>query len=323
MKSLLSKNTTGGSVEAAPPTFVRLTFLKYRDLSSAVISPYFGQALLLRMRIKRMKDKTTASDERHGVFVTCGVFYVTDDCPINRKYNNAYNGSSVGVETLQIISVTQGLEETPSDILFQHDPDINAKAAFQRSQSPVSVALATLAKHCPPQLGRKTKTKRQFSSLEQESPLKITRKRPRFTSWGRPRQEEVLLSWLTHALVPSNVQSSDMPSDMHAQDKKITEDPCDPEGRDDFPPSASHVSVKRPKTACRVSLASIPEERRSFWLTRPLRTDISAQGDLQPATSPPSHSQSPPIPAARFSSVYASCFARPQRQPSVIHWKLP
>lgn len=187
----------------------------------------------------------------------------------------------------------------------------------------MSIALATLAKHCQPQLGRKTKTKRQFSSLEQESPSKITRKRPRFTSWGRPRQEDVPLSQLTDALVPSDAQSSDMPSDMHAQDKKITEDPCDSEIRDAFPPSVSGVSVKRPKTAYRVSLASIPEERRSFWLTRPLRTDILAQGDLQPATSPPSHSQSPPTPAVRFSSVYASCFARPQRQPSVIHWKLP
>lgn len=299
MKLSLSKNNTGGSVEAAPSTFKTPRLLSGRHLS-VLLS---GSAATHEDQTD--EDKTTASNER--------------------KYNDAYDGRSVGGETLQIIPVTQGLEETPSDIRFKHDPDINAEAAFQRSRSPVSVALATLAKHCPPQLGRKAKTKRQFSSLEQESPPKKARKRPRFTGWGRPRQEEVLLSWLTHALVPADVQSTDMPSDIHAQDKIITEGPCGSEVRDAFPPSVSHVSVKRPKTACRVSIASIPEERWSFWLTRPLRTtrtsDILAQGDLQPATSPPS--QTPPITAVQFSSVYASCFARPQRQPSVIHWKLP
>jgi hypothetical protein len=38
------------------------------------------------------------------------LFYVTDDCPTNRKYNDAYDGPSVG-ETLEIIPVAQGLGE--------------------------------------------------------------------------------------------------------------------------------------------------------------------------------------------------------------------
>lgn len=124
MKSLLSKNNTGGSVEAAPPTFVRLTFL-----NSCIIPTNRPEQKLPRLFSGRYlsvlwsgstathedqtdEDKTTASDERHGVFVTCGVFYVTDDCPINRKYNDASNGRSVGGETLQIIPVTQGSGET-------------------------------------------------------------------------------------------------------------------------------------------------------------------------------------------------------------------
>jgi hypothetical protein len=120
MKSLLSKNNTGGSVEAAPPTFVRLTFLNSctipthcpeqktpRLLSGRYLSVLWSGSAPTH-EDQTYEDKTTA---RHGVFVKCGVFYVTDDCPINRKYNDAYNGHSVG-ETLQIISVTQGLGET-------------------------------------------------------------------------------------------------------------------------------------------------------------------------------------------------------------------
>ncbi|KAG2367006.1 hypothetical protein BDR07DRAFT_1373158 [Suillus spraguei] len=136
-------------------------------------------------------------------------------------------------------------------------------------------------------------------------------------SWGRPRQEEELLSWLTHALVPS---------DVHAQDKKIA-DLCDSQVEDASPKFVSRVSIKWRETTRRISVASIPEERWSYWLTRPLRTarksDASAQGDLQPPTSLSDHSRTPSIPATRFSSAYASCFASPERQPSVIHWKRP
>ncbi|KAG1887251.1 hypothetical protein F4604DRAFT_1720935 [Suillus subluteus] len=231
---------------------------------------------------------------------------------------------SVG-EMLEIISVPQCSGETPHVIRSQHDSDIDAagaEMAFQRLRSFVAEALGTLAKHCPPQLGRKAKTKRQQSSLEQENSSKIARKRRHLIGWGRPRQEEDLLSWLTHSLVPP-----DMSSDVHAEDKKIAEGPCDSEVGNASPKSVSHVSVKRLKIARRTSLTSIPEERWSYWLTRPLCTTrmsgISAQGDLQPPASPPDRSQTPPIPAVRFSSAYASCFANTQRQPSVIRWKLP
>ncbi|KAG2060810.1 hypothetical protein BDR06DRAFT_947301, partial [Suillus hirtellus] len=145
----------------------------------------------------------------------------TDDCHLKRKYND--NHSVRGV-TLEIISVPQDSGETPSDIRSKQDSDIDAsegetpsgihsrqdsdasegETAFQRSQSPVTAALAVLAKHCPPQLGRKTKTKRQYSLLEQEDSPKIARKRRQLTGLGCPRQDDVLLAWLTHALAPSD-----------------------------------------------------------------------------------------------------------------------
>jgi len=188
----------------------------------------------------------------------------------------------------------------------------------------VAAVLAKLAKHCPPQLGQKAKTERQYSSLEPENSPKIARKRRQLTGWSRPRQEKVLFSWLTHALMPSDVRPCDGLSDVHAQDKKISEDSCDLEIGDAFSKSVSHVSVKRQTIARRTSLATIPEERWPFWLTRPLRTtqtsNTSAQGDLQPSTD---HNQTPLIPSVRFSSANASCFANIRRQPSVIRWKLP
>ncbi|KAG1779203.1 hypothetical protein EV702DRAFT_1195700 [Suillus placidus] len=250
--------------------------------------------------------------------------------------NNNTCGSVEATPTFKTLRLLSGryLHMLWSGSAATHEDQMNeddtaaaeAGAAFQRSRSPVSAALATLAKHCPPQLGRKTKKKRQYSSLEQENSPKLAGKRRQPIGWGGPRQEEVLLSWLTHALVPSDVQPSDMPFDVHAQDKKI-EDPCDSEAGDPSPKSVSHVLVTQPKTTRRISLASMPEERWSFWITRPLCTtrasETSAQGDLQPATSPPDHSRTAPIPAVRFSSAYASCFANPQRQPSAIHWKLP
>ncbi|KAG2347935.1 hypothetical protein BDR05DRAFT_987283 [Suillus weaverae] len=306
MKSSLSKNNnTCGSVEAAPPTFKTLRLLSGRYLHML----WLGSAATHE---DQMNENNTAAG----------------------KYNDDHSG---GGEMLKVISVSQSLgssdapvEETPSDIRSQDNSDIHAaeaEAAFKRSRSPVSAALATLAKRCPPQLGRKTKTKRQYSSLEQENSPKLAGKRRQPIGWGRPRQEEVLLSWLTHALVPSDRQPSDMPSDVHAQDKKITKDPCDSEAGDASPKSVSGVLVKQPKTARRISFASIPEERWSFWITRPLCTtrasETSAQGDLQPPTSPPDHSRTPPNSAVRFSSAYASCFANPQRQPSAIRWKLP
>ncbi|KAG1835203.1 hypothetical protein EV424DRAFT_1359493 [Suillus variegatus] len=265
----------------------------------------------------------------------------TDDCHLKRKYNN---NCSVGGEALEIISVPQGSGETPSDIRSWQDSNIDAsegetpsgirsrqdsdidasegETAFQRSQSPVTAALAALAKHCPPQLGRKTKTKRQYSSLEQEDSPKIARKRRQLTGLGRPRQDDVLLAWLTHALAPSDVRS-----DGHAQDQEIDEDPCNSKVGNTSPKSVSHVSVKRRETANKFPLTSIQEGRRSYWITRPLRTtrtfDTSDQRDLRPPTSPPDNSQTPPIPAVRFPSAYPSYFANPQRQPSVIRWKLP
>ncbi|KAG1821178.1 uncharacterized protein BJ212DRAFT_1551038 [Suillus subaureus] len=293
MKFSLSQNNAGGSVEAAPPAFntprLRLSGRYLHVLWSGSAATHEDQM---------NETDTVAGDE------------------------TKYTGDrSVGVETLEIISVPEGsgssdtpVEETLPDGRSPHGSVTDAAKAevtLQRLRSPVAAALATLAKHCPPQLGWKAKTKRQYSSLEQEDSPKITRKRRQLIGWGRPRQEEDLLSWLTHALVPSYVQPSDVPSDVHAQDNKIAEDPCD------------SVSVKGLST----SLASIPEERWSYWLTRPLRTtrtsDALALEDLQSPTFPPDHSQTPPIPAVRFSSAYASCFANPQRQPSVIRWKLP
>ncbi|KAG2037654.1 hypothetical protein BDR03DRAFT_956494 [Suillus americanus] len=295
MKFSLSQTNARGSVEVASPTFnIPRLRLSRRYLHML----WSGSAATHEDHMD--EDDTDAGDERN----------YTDD-------------RSVGVETLELISVSQASGEAPHDIRSQNDFDIDAaetEIAFQRLRSPVAAALETLAKHCPPQFGRRAKTKRQYSSLEQENSPKIARKRRHLIGWGRPRQEEDLLSWLTHALTPS---------DVHAQDKKIAKDPCDSEVGNASPKSGSHVSVKRLKTTRRTSLTSIPEERWSYWLTRPLRTtrtsDISAQGDLQPATSPPDHSQTPPIPPVRFSSAsaYASCFANPQRQPSVIRWKLP
>lgn len=230
-----------------------------------------------------------------------------------RKYND---DSTVGGETLEIISVPQG--EIPPDLCSQPNSDIDsaeAEGTFQRSR--LAAALVAVAKHCPPQLGWQAKTKRQHNSLEQENSPKIARKQRQLVGFGRPRQEEELLSWLTHALVPS---------DVHAQDKKITEEPCGSQVGEPSPKFVSHISVKR-QTAHRISLSSIPEERWSYWLTRPLRrggtSDASAQGDLQPPTSVPGHSRTPSIPATRFTSAYASCFASGQRQPSVIRWKRP
>ncbi|KAG2093510.1 uncharacterized protein F5147DRAFT_421211 [Suillus discolor] len=312
MQSSLSQNNAGGSVEASPPIFKTLRLLSGRYLHM------FWSGSVATHEDEMDDDITAAGDER--------------------KYND---NCSVGGETLEIISVPQGSGETPSDIRSKQDSasegetpsgirsrqdsDIDAsegEAAFQRSQSPVTAALAALARHCPPQLGRKTKTTRFYSSLEQEDSPKIARKRRQLTGLGRPRQDDVLLAWLTHALAPSDVRS-----DGHAQDQKNDEDPCNSKVGNTSPKSVSHASVKRRGTAHKISLTSIQEGRRSYWLTRPLRTtrtfDTSAQGDLQPPTSPPDNSQTPPIPAVQFPSAYPSCFANPQRQPSVIRWKLP
>jgi hypothetical protein len=88
MKFSLSQNNAGGSVEAATPTFVRLTFLN----SCTVPTNRPEQNRIPRLRLSgRYVDKlwsgsaathedqmddddTAASDERY-VPVTCGVFY--------------------------------------------------------------------------------------------------------------------------------------------------------------------------------------------------------------------------------------------------------
>ncbi|KAG1750187.1 hypothetical protein EDB19DRAFT_1904425 [Suillus lakei] len=291
MKSSLSQNNADGSVEAAPPTFNTPRLLSGRYLHML----WSGSAATREDRLD--DDNTATSDEGH-VAVTCGVF-MSLTTPLNRKYNDCY----IGGETLGVISVSQALGETSVGVCSKRDSDTDIVEVFQHSRSPVSAALAALIKHIPLQLGRKAKTSPRDSSLEQENYPKIARKRRHLIGLGRPRQEEVLLSWLTHALVPSDVLPSDaqfVPSDVHDQDKKIAEDPCDSEVGNASPKSVSHVTVKQRKTAHRISLASIPEERSSYWLTRSLRTTrttgTSAQRDLQLPTSPPDHSRTPPIP---------------------------
>jgi hypothetical protein len=86
MKLSLSKNNTGGSVEAAPSTFVRLTFLnsctiptdRPEQKTPRLFSGRYLSVLLSGSAATHEdqtdEDKTTASNERHGVFVTCGVF---------------------------------------------------------------------------------------------------------------------------------------------------------------------------------------------------------------------------------------------------------
>ncbi|KAG1876763.1 hypothetical protein C8R48DRAFT_688455 [Suillus tomentosus] len=231
MQSSLSQNNAGGSVEASPPIFKTLRLLSGRYLHML----WSGSA-------------TTHEDEMDDDITAAG-----DE----RKYND---NCSVGGETF--ISVPQGSGETLSDIRSRQDSNIDAsegetpsgirsrqdsdidasegETAFQRSQSPVTAALAALTRHCPPQLGRKTKTKRLYSSLEQEDSPKIARKRRQLTGLGRPRQDDVLLAWLTHALAPSDVRS-----DRHAQDQKIDEDSCNSKVVNTSPKSVCHVSVKR------------------------------------------------------------------------------
>ncbi|KAJ8587517.1 hypothetical protein M405DRAFT_821495 [Rhizopogon salebrosus TDB-379] len=193
----------------------------------------------------------------------------------------------------------------------------DSRSAMSSVTSGVSTALATLAKHCPTPLGWNTKSKRRYSALETEDSLKITGRRRRLIGLSHPRQEEVLFAWLTHALVPS---------DAPGPHKEVSQNPRDSEVAAALQESIVHISVKRRKTAHRVSLTSIPEvdERWSYWLTRPLRTPwtFGASPGMDPLspTSPPSRSSTPSNPVAP--SAYASCFASPHRPPSVIRWKL-
>ncbi|KAG1733650.1 uncharacterized protein EDB91DRAFT_636266 [Suillus paluster] len=302
MKSSLSQINADGSVKVTPKT-PRILSGRYLHMLWA------GSAAMDEDQSD--EGDTSASDNSH-----------TDD-------------RSAVAETVKITSKSP--DETPCNICAEDNSDIiidEAEPTFQRSRSPVSsvtsgvsAALATLAKHCPPQLGwnSKIKTKRPHSSLEEEISPRIIRKRRQLIGWGHLQQEEVLLAWLTHALVPSD----SLPSEVLAQDKSVAHDPCDSEIENTPSQVISHVSVKRRKTAHRISLTPIPEaeERWPYWLTRPLRTPWTFGSPLRedppPRTSPPSHSPTPPIPAVRFSSAYASCFANAHRQPSVICWKLP
>ncbi|KAG2140063.1 hypothetical protein DEU56DRAFT_798374 [Suillus clintonianus] len=337
MKTSLPQNNPGGSVDAAPPTSVRAQpssiLVPFRLIVPEQKTPRLLSGRYLHMRQSgsaAMHEDLLDEDETDQTYValTCGVvfLYVIDNSLLNRKYND---GRSFG-ETLKFISVPQdpAVGETLSDICAEHDSDsviVEATATFQHSQlsvssvtSGVSATIATLAKHCPPQIGWKAKTKRQYGSLEEDNPPRIARKQRQLLSWGRPRQEEVLLAWLTHALVPSDVHAQP------AQDKKIAQDPCDSEVENASWRSISHVSVKRRKTAHVTSISK--EERRSCWLTRPLRTTWTsgtpAQEDLPHSNSPLDHSRTLPVPAVRFTSAYASCFANAHRQPSIIRWKL-
>ncbi|KAG0694803.1 hypothetical protein DFH29DRAFT_1006013 [Suillus ampliporus] len=334
MKSSLSQTNPGGSVEATP---VRSTSMLSFFVSANTTAPEQKTPRLLSGRYLHTlwPSSGAAHEDRHDHDNT-----VTSD---DRKYSD---DRFAAAETLQTISVTrtQGSDEIPCNISAEKKSDIiivEAETVFQhlRSRSPVSsvtfgvsAALATIAKHCPPQLGWKTKTKRRCSSLEENNSPRTATKRRQLVGWGRPRQEEVLLSWLTHALVPSDLLPSDVyvaPSDGLVQDEQVAQDPCDSELGNIPQQHVSHVSVKRRKIAHRTSLTCIPEgeERSPCWLTRPVRAprtfSLSPQRDLQPQTSPLSHGPTPPITVEPSSGAYASCFANAHRQPSIIRWKLP
>lgn len=206
----------------------------------------------------------------------------------------------------------------------------DSRSAASSITSGVSAALLTLAKHCPTQLGWKTKSKRRYGALEAEDPPKTSKRHRQLIGLGRPRQEEVLLTWLTHPMVPS---------DVHGESTEVVQNPCDSEVATAQQESSSHISIKRRKTAHRVSLTSIPEvdEGWSAWLTRPLRTpgtletsstpettSTACGGDASRCTSLTSYlsrSLTTSATVAPVSSAYASCFASPHRPPSVIHWK--
>ncbi|OJA09459.1 hypothetical protein AZE42_02629 [Rhizopogon vesiculosus] len=225
-------------------------------------------------------------------------------------------------EAEEFDSVAQIPGETIYDpAIIAVDAESVLQEAVTSVASGVSAALATLAKHCPTPIAWKVKSKRQHSALETEDSPKITKRRRQLIGLGRPRQEEVLLAWFTHALVPS---------DVHGECEEVVQNPCDLEVERAPHESISHISIKRRKTAHRVSLTSIPEvdEGWSYWLARPLRTPwtfgASPGVDLSSSNFLSSRRLTTSVPVALVSSsrAYASCFAAPHRPPSVIHWKL-
>jgi len=340
MTTLLSQNNARGSGE---PT-VRSAFLTLissvrthysalglfyrnrRDVSLVVISTRSGQLPLLHGKAETtrpspilalmMNEVTGGMPILFYTLPTVASTTVLDALSLSRKKP----GKSIQVRV--VIEYIQN--RALSLIIVAVDAEPTLQGSRSAASSGVSAALLTLAKHCPNQLGWKTRSKRRYGALEAEDPPKTSRRHRQLIGLGRPRQEEVMFTWLTHPLAPP---------DVHGDSTEVVQNPCDSEVATAQQESSSHISIKRRKTAHRVSLTSIPEvdEGWSAWLTRPLRTPGTFETSSTPETtsrctsltSHLSHRLTTSATVAPVSSAYASCFASPHRPPSVIHWKFP